>query len=98
MSDVRLIDANALLEYFERLARSLANARCFNAADAVKGAAEKVSSAPTIDAVEVVRCRECNNTKWWPMPNDTIFCDKWDGWMPCNGFCHMGKKMDGGAE
>lgn len=50
MADVRLIDANALTEYFERLARSLANARCFSAADAVRGAAEKVASAPTIDA------------------------------------------------
>ena len=74
MADKLLIDANALVEYFEGLARALENARCFNAADAVKGAAEKVSSAPTIDAVEVVHGRWVwTNSGWvclyqcWPV-------------------------------
>lgn len=47
---MRMVDADALIEYFEGLARSLANARCFSAADAIQGAAEKVLNAPAIDA------------------------------------------------
>lgn len=58
----------------------------------------RLEGFPQMDAVPVVRCRECNNTKWWATPKDTIFCDKWGEWMTCNGFCHMGEKMDGGAE
>lgn len=57
-----------------------------------------IDEQPTIEAEPVVRCRECNNTKWWPTPKDTIFCDKWGEWMPCNGFCHMGARKDGGAD
>ena len=48
-----LISRSALLEYLEGLARALANARCFNAADAVQGAAEKVRNAPALDAEPV---------------------------------------------
>jgi hypothetical protein len=105
MSDVRLIDANALTEYFERLARSMENARSFNAADAVRGAAEKVASAPTIDAVPVVRCREC---KHWSGRKDKPgevtaigYCDHPNHHiMPLNAnwFCADGAKMDGGAD
>lgn len=46
---MRLINADPLVEYFVGLARSLANARCFNAANAIQGAAEKIESAPNID-------------------------------------------------
>lgn len=48
-----LISRSALVEYFEGLARSLANARCFNAADAIQGAAEKIKAAPAVDAEPV---------------------------------------------
>ena len=47
--EVRLINADPLVEYFVGLARSLANAICFNAANAIQGAAEKIESAPNID-------------------------------------------------
>lgn len=105
-NDVRLIDANALTEYFKRLARLLANARCFSAADAVRETAEKVASAPTISAVEVVRCRECKNGA--PLPEEARDefspgvmrclagrgdCDKYcTTWE--DGFCDEGAKMD----
>lgn len=86
----------------EAVARELINLRDALGGPFVKEvlnmALARLEGFPQMDAVPVVRCRECNNTKWWPTPKDTIFCDKWGEWMPCNGFCHMGKKMAGGAE
>lgn len=87
-NNVRLIDANALTEYFKRLAHSLENARYFNAADAVRGAAEKVASAPTIDAVPVVHgrwvdpcinkyghpCHHCSACRFKASQKDRNFC------------------------
>ena len=65
--------------------------------------AEYLSSAPTIDAVEVVRCKDCKYRE------DELKCpmcfDEWDEDEPgClridktvdDGVCHMGAKMDGG--
>ncbi len=92
MADVRLIDGNAL---------PMHKVKIVHAFGIVEGSVvfpDDIKNANTIDAVPVVRCRECNNTKWWPTQKDTIFCDKWGEWMPCNGFCHKGAKMAGGAE
>lgn len=50
---MRLIDADVQVKYFEGLARSLANAECFAAADATQCAAETLRIAPTIDAEPV---------------------------------------------
>lgn len=48
-----LISRNALIEYFEGLTRAMARARCFNAADAIQGAVEKIKTAPAVDAEPV---------------------------------------------
>lgn len=50
---MRLIDADALMKYFEGLAVSLENVECFAAADAIQTAAETLKLAPTIDAEPV---------------------------------------------
>lgn len=62
-----------------------------------------IHELPTIDAVPVVRCKECwkrGNERECPMCHE-----EFDGCDYCtidytsdDGFCHMGKKMDGGAE
>lgn len=51
----RLIDADALFAEFE-------NADWYNNADRDEIAERLVLQAPTIDAVEVVRCKECKNS------------------------------------
>lgn len=57
-NEKRLIDANALIEE--------ANAEgAYGYVDAFQ-----IANAPTIDAVEVVRCRDC---KHWH--KETLFCD-----------------------
>ena len=94
---MRLIDADALVEYFEGLARSLANARCFNAADAIKGAAEKVTSAPTIDAEPVVRCKDCKE-RCPESATSVQHCTLSGIQTEDDDFCSYGAKMDGGTE
>ena len=57
-NEKRLIDANALIE--------MANAEgAYGYVDAFQ-----IANAPTVDAVEVIRCREC---KHWH--KETLFCD-----------------------
>ena len=83
-NEKRLIDANALIEE--------ANAEgAYGYVDAFQ-----IANAPTVDAVEVVRCREC---KHWH--KETLFCD----YMPygeaqervnwyADDFCSYGKRKD----
>lgn len=54
--------------------------------------------APTIDAVEVVRCRECKHSDSVTTPEGKVYCVALDEYFPADGFCHKGEKMDGGAE
>ena len=84
MNEKRLIDANALIEE--------ANAEgSYGYVDAFQ-----IANAPTVDAVEVVRCREC---KHWH--KETLFCD----YMPygeaqervnwyADDFCSYGERKD----
>ena len=99
MADVRLIDANAL---------PMHKVKIVHAFGIVEGSVvfpDDIKKAPTIDAVPVVRCRECEYR------GDELKCpmcfDEWDEDEPGflridktvdDGYCHMGAKMDGGAE
>ena len=83
-NEKRLIDANALIEE--------ANTEgAYGYVDAFQ-----IANAPTVDAVEVVRCREC---KHWH--KETLFCD----YMPygeaqervnwyADDFCSYGERKD----
>ena len=95
MPDKRLIDANELMKNIGKIPqlRGITYGR-------MKKAGEET---PTIDAVPVVRCKECwkrGNERECPMCHE-----EFDGCDYCtidytsdDGFCHMGKKMDGGAD
>ena len=95
MPDKRLIDANALMKNIGKIPqlRGITYGRMKKA----------VEETPTIDAVPVVRCKECwkrGNERECPMCHE-----EFDGCDYCtidytsdDGFCHMGKKMDGGAD
>lgn len=91
MGDVRLIDANALIKKFED--DGLGDYSLLESVFAA-GVYAGIENAPTIDAVPVVRCREC-----WR--HQTANCPMFlrGGDYACHdGFCHLGAKMDGGAE
>ena len=86
MTDKRLIDANALLKH-----------RVFRGPQ-VPGYRTAVENAPTIDAVEVVRCKDCRESDYYSTHDpDGMYCAVWDTVVRCNGYCDHGAKMDGGA-
>ena len=84
----RLVDANTLLhEYCQANGCNEVNdeicPNCFTAG--------LIANAPTVDAVEVVRCWECKHRDGMPgQPN--IVC--WQ--MHDDDFCSYGKRKDGG--
>lgn len=56
-----------------------------------------VKNAPTIDAVPVVRCRDCKFGDWDSEPHDAMVCmSTKDGfWRSGNDFCSFGKRKGG---
>ena len=84
-NEKRLIDANALIKE--------ANA------DGAYGYvdAKQIADAPTVDAVEVVRCRECKFGSWDSEPDDAMVCVRTnDGfWRSGNDFCSYGERKEG---
>ena len=86
---MRLIDADALMREFAEFVRESNNSD-FADIPTWNDAVSLLGSAPTIDAVPVVRCREC---KWWKSndcKNDT------HGYVPLdeNDFCSPGERKD----
>ena len=86
-NEKRLIDANALIEE--------ANAEgAYGYVDAFQ-----IANAPTVDAVEVVRCRECKHA--WIHPGGYVYCNM-DGrsaheriFFNLDSFCSYGERKDG---
>lgn len=77
---MRLIDADALLD-----AMRDEEFQTFVPLDEIDSVIDK---APTIDAVPVVRCKDCKHR------HSSEFCEC----RPDDAFCSDGAKMDGGAE
>ena len=87
----RLIDANALELATYHIAQESEYARGWN--DALYAA---MINAPTIDAVLVIRCRECKYSH-----EDEIFGNRWcESHYGCRkvkdeGFCDLGERKEG---
>lgn len=89
---MRLIDADAL-------GIGLANETIFKEREYAHGwnsAIKIIENAPTIDAVPVVRCRECKYSH-----EDEIFGNRWcDSHLGCrkvkdDGYCYLGELKEG---
>ena len=88
----RLIDANRALEIVHEQGIAHPNAyHLTNYAMAI------LQEAPTVDAVEVVRCRNCKYGDWDSKPDDAMVCMRTkDGfWRSGNDFCSFGNRKDG---
>ena len=82
---MRLIDADALFAEFE-------NVDWYNNADRDEIAERLVLQAPTIDAVSVVRCKEC---RYWEMRNSPRgWCVVHQGYVLPQYFCADGEVRD----
>lgn len=90
MVDKRLIDANALIKNIGKIPqlRGITYGRMKKA----------VEETPTIDAVPVVRCKECRNSQKLKTCADQVYCMVWKSNPRTDGYCYLGAKMDGGAE
>ena len=91
MSDV--ISRSALISRF-----AYYHAHSYGKAEYAYGvAAEEVLNAPTVDAVPVVRCKDCKHAR--PLSYEGyVACILWSRASNLDGFCHKGAKMDGGSE
>ena len=100
-NEQRLIDANELMEGLKSLTGMFTDEIGFVVG--LEPVLWKVDAQPTVDAVEVVRCKDCEH---W-MPGDSFMGDSVDdmqrvGGCPYvrfrrleNDFCSYGEKMDG---
>ena len=88
----RLIDANRALEIVHEQGIAHPNAYYLtNYAMAI------LQEAPTVDAVEVVRCRNCKYGDWDSELDDAMVCMRTkDGfWRSGNDFCSYGERKEG---
>lgn len=63
----------------------------------IGGFLQYILNLPTVDAVEVVRCKECKfnkGTKVWLDGDVTIDCDNGMGYPPHDWFCADGERRD----
>ena len=77
---------------------------CANAEEAVGKIYQAIGNLPNIDAVQVVRCKDCKHrrTDRCPMYHTETCLDDLDGFddytvdrTDDDGFCHLGARMDG---
>ena len=91
---MRLIDADALQNILLTITTALEH-EYGSLGGAVSGCMKHIDNAPTIDAVPVVRCREC---KWWQEDDDIGHCDNPDGldnYAKPDDFCSYGERKEG---
>lgn len=87
---MRLIDSEPLLDMLEREENE--NEDIPNRSDGIRDAIIDILNAPTVEAVQVIRCKDC---KYWDdfldkgYCKDTIGFDRW--WKP-NDYCSYAER------
>lgn len=97
-----LISRSALLE-LSKNERDIAHSKVLKGGGifwiGVRGALswciEKLIEAPSVDAVEVVRCEECIKKKAGDVWN---MCYVWETGVPNDGFCFKGERKDNATD
>ena len=86
-NDKRLIDANALREIYKKWIPQLANPEDNGDRRGVETCIAVLEDAPTIAAVEVVRCKDCKHR----------YSDSWCEYVDDddNFYCARGERKDG---
>lgn len=91
-SGKRLIDANRAMEIVRN--QGIAHPNAYHLTNYATLILQEV---PTVDAVEVVRCRNCKYGDWDSKPDDAMVCMRTkDGfWRAGNDFCSYGERNGG---
>lgn len=97
---MRLIDGDVLIEKFNEkvdMAECLIDERTAERFATFCALADAVEESHTVDAVPVVRCRECKFGSWDSEPDDAMVCVRTnDGfWRSGNDFCSRGERKEG---
>ena len=87
----RLIDADALIKYLDSCIDQSTGILKFTC-EVIKCFVEQMR---TVDAVEVVRCKDCMHMEH--TPDGLRWCNVWGGinGMGDEGFCNYGERKDG---
>ena len=101
---MRLIDANEVVENIvaerDKIPYELSSEKPFNHGNSMRGGIRKalrcIEQAPTVDAVPVVRCRECKY-RFKNNGHDKSGCPIVDAniWMDDDDFCSHGERKEG---
>ena len=95
MAEKRLIDAKVYcMELYDEMNYPGRSEEFMTAIDV---AIADLADAPTVDAVEVVRCKDCKFGDWDSEPHDAMVCMRTkDGfWRSGNDFCSFGERKEG---
>lgn len=93
---MRLIDADRLLGILEREQEQIKDIP--TRVDGLIDAIMDVLSAPTVDAVEVVRCKDCKHYGFTDnrIPEEQVWwCYFWDDVRSHEAYCSDGERKDG---
>ena len=93
---MRLIDSDWVLEHIKPYELSDED-WSVTGGTAIRLIHNAIDGAPTIDAVPVVRCKDCKFGDWDSEPNDAMVCMRTkDGfWRSGNDFCSFGERKEG---
>ena len=97
---MRLIDADAILKADENSDKALVLGSGKSLEIAYALLKKKVADAPTVDAVPVVRCKDCKHKGWVQEPchgKSVDYCKVWDCTLRNleTTFCSYGERKDG---
>lgn len=82
----RLIDADATLPIIDNYAKTV-DGEHKEVIKAIRDIVEVIS--PTVDAVEVVRCKDCRY-----LSRNKFYCTRFNIAIIDNGFCHKGERKE----
>lgn len=90
----RLIDADALIKAHCEGCSPEVQESCKT--DPICASMMWIVEAPTVDAVEVVRCRDCKHLEDGPYDNGDMMCVRWGEWIFPNDddFCSSGERKE----
>ena len=93
-NEKRLIDANKLIDFIDVGHLRHPGELCYSEVDV----ANILLHAPTVDAVEVVRCRDCKHA--WIHPCGYVYCHRdgrnaYEMTFNLDSFCSYGERKEG---
>ena len=92
---MRIIDADKLLETYKKWIPQLSSKEDAGDKQGVETCIAVLEDAPTIDAVTVVRCRDCKKHSSSVFYPDMFFCPEHGRYMNPDGYCSYGERKKG---